>query len=117
MLEVSELRKVDKVMELYENYKKWEWRFGETPQFSNVLEKKFDWDLMDVEFDVNKGKITKAKVYSDCLIPTFIDEMNEILGSGEINYDTNGMEELGTRLFNKFSDNDVIVTKMVPELI
>ena len=50
---------------------------------------------MDVEFNVEKGKITAGKVYSDCLIPQFIDELNDILTSGTITYDQSGIVNLG----------------------
>jgi hypothetical protein len=35
-------------MEIYEGYKRWEWRFGETPSFKNSIEKKFDWALIEI---------------------------------------------------------------------
>jgi len=98
MLRVSDLHKIDKLMEIYEGYKRWDWRFGETPHFTNSIEKKFDWALVDLEFNVEKGLITKGKVFSDCLIPTFIDELNEQLATGEISYDVKGIEQLGQRL-------------------
>jgi lipoate-protein ligase A len=104
-------------MEIYEGYKKWEWRFGETPQFTNGIEKKFDWALMDIEFSVEKGKIKDGRCYSDCLVPTFIDELNEIIKSGEITYDAKGVEDLGRRLTDKFQDNEAITGKYVPELV
>lgn len=82
MLRVSELTQHEKLNEIYESYKKWEWRFGETPSFTNGIEKKFDWALIDMEMNVEKGKITRGRVYSDCLVPVFIDSLNEILESG-----------------------------------
>jgi lipoate---protein ligase len=45
-------------MEIYKGYSEWEWRFGKTPQFSNSLEHKFTWALVDVQFNVESGKIT-----------------------------------------------------------
>ena len=60
-------------MEIYENYSKWDWRFGETPEFNYSLEKKFAWALVDVQFNVEKGVITSGRVFSDCLVPAFID--------------------------------------------
>jgi len=60
-------------MEIYESYSKWEWRFGETPEFKNSLEHKFAWALVDVQFNVDKGLITSGQVFSDCLVPAFID--------------------------------------------
>lgn len=92
MLTIHELQKIDKLMEIYEGYKRWEWRFGETPQFTNQIEKKFDWAMMDIEMNVEKGKITKGVCYSDCLVPVFIDELNEILKQGNITYDEKGVD-------------------------
>ena len=117
MLRVSELQKIDKLMEIYEGYKKWEWRFGETPQFTNSIEKKFDWALLNLEFNVEKGLITSGKVYSDCLVPSFIDELNELLVSGRITYDVSGVDSLGNQLREKFADNEVIIGKFIPDLV
>jgi lipoate---protein ligase len=91
---VSELEQIPKLMEIYEGYKKWEWRFGETPDFKNSLEHKFAWALIDVQFDVEKGKIVKGQVFSDCLYPPFIEKLNEELATGEIAYDTAGIKAL-----------------------
>lgn len=59
-LKVEDLEKIPKLMEIYESSSEWEWRFGQTPEFKNSLEKKFPWALIDVQFDVNKGKIEKG---------------------------------------------------------
>lgn len=42
------MRKIPKLMDIYEASNEWDWRFGETPEFSNSLEHKFDWALVDV---------------------------------------------------------------------
>ncbi|CDW73105.1 lipoate-protein ligase a [Stylonychia lemnae] len=116
-IQVDDMKNIPKLMEIYENCQKWDWRFGETPSFTNQIEKKFEWALMDVQFDVQKGKISKGVVYSDSLLPTFIDEMNEILASGEISYDVEGIKDLGNKLSQKFQDNEVVINKYVPELV
>ena len=36
-------------MEIYESSSDWDWRFGQTPDFSNELEHKFDWALVEWE--------------------------------------------------------------------
>jgi lipoate-protein ligase A len=77
MLRVKELEQIPKLMELYQGYTRWEWRFGETPTFTNGIEHKFDWALVDLELNVEKGRITNGRAWSDCLVPTFIDELNE----------------------------------------
>ena len=46
-LKVQDLEKIPKLMETFNESATWEWRFGETPDFSNSIEKKFDWALVD----------------------------------------------------------------------
>lgn len=72
---------------------------------------------MNLEFNVEKGLITSGKVYSDCLVPSFIDELNELLASGRITYDVSGVDSLGNKLREKFADNEVVTGKFIPELV
>ena len=117
MLRINELVKIDQLNEIYEGYKKWEWRFGETPSFTNGIEKKFDWALVDLELNVEKGVITRGRAWSDCLVPTFIDSLNEILESGTITYDVQGVTTIGEQLRQRFPENEMITGKFVPELV
>merc|ERR1719258_1018316 len=64
MLAVSELERIPELMAIYERYAEWEWRFGESSSFSHSLEHKFDWALVDVHVDVDKGLITGGRVFS-----------------------------------------------------
>jgi lipoate---protein ligase len=105
-LSVEELEKVPKIMEIYNKSKDREWVFGETPSFSNSLEKKFDWALVDVQFNVEKGLIAKGQCFSDCLVPPYIDAINEILATGTIPYSVEGIKLLCNQLRDKFSDDD-----------
>ena len=41
----------------------------------------------DLHFDVEKGRITKGKCYSDCLVPSLIESLNGVLERGDIKYD------------------------------
>jgi hypothetical protein len=47
-------------MEIYNRANDWNWRFGITPNFSNSLERKFDWALVDFQFNVEKGVIVEG---------------------------------------------------------
>ena len=84
-------------MDIYAKSSEWDWRFGQTPDFSNSLEHKFAWALVDVHFSVEKGKIKGGQVFSDCLIPAFIDSLNEELAKGDISYDVAGVADLCAR--------------------
>mmetsp|Transcript_4372 Transcript_4372/g.7389 ORF Transcript_4372/g.7389 Transcript_4372/m.7389 type:complete len:84 (+) Transcript_4372:827-1078(+) len=81
-------------MKIYEGLADWNFRFGHTPDFENSLEKKFDWALVDLQFNVEKGLIVKGQCFSDCLVPPFIDALNEILATGKVRYDVEGIKSM-----------------------
>ena len=96
------MRKIPKLMELYDASHDWDWRFGQTPNFTNSIEHKFDWALVDVQFDVEKGKIVNGRVFSDCLVPAFIDALNDEIATGSISYDVNGVKLLCSKVSERF---------------
>lgn len=53
-----------------EKYQTWQWNVGQSPAYQVHFEKKFDWGLTDWHFDVNRGKITRVKFFSDALVET-----------------------------------------------
>ena len=120
MLAVSELEQIPELMAIYERYAKWEWRFGESPGFSHSLEHKFDWALVDVHVDVDRGLITGGRVFSDCLVPPLIDAFNEELSAGSgIAYDVPGIGELCARVRARLGEDEslrVARDEYVPQL-
>lgn len=105
-------------MEIYEKSAEWDWRFGQTPNFTNSLEEKFAWALVDVQFTVEKGKIKSGQVFSDCLVPAFIDALNEELVKGDISYDVAGVADLCARTKAKFEGEpsmEAVLTTYIPE--
>ena len=103
-LPAADLEKIPKIKEIFDESSDWQWRFGETPNFSNSLETKFPWALVDFQFNVEKGMIVEGRCFSDCLVPPYIDAINEILGTGQISYDVNGIKTLCNRLKAEFND-------------
>ena len=55
---------------------------------------------------MQKGKIQRGQVFSDCLVPSFIDELNAVLATGEIAYDVAGMQSLVDQVRQKFTTDD-----------
>jgi len=49
--------------------------------------------------------IISGKVFSDCLFPDFIDNLNDIIQSGTIHYDEEGMHKLCDALALRVGDN------------
>ena len=70
-----ELEKSEKMMEYYSKYSDWNWRFGETPQFTHQMTERFDWGLMEVHLNVEKALITDCKIFTDSLHPEMIEEL------------------------------------------
>ena len=62
--------------------------------------------MVEILFDVNKGVIVAGACYSDCLVPQFIDEINNIINTKTITYDQNGMRDLCTKLRFTFKDDE-----------
>ena len=62
----------------------WEWRFGKSPSFSHSLEHKFGWALVDVQLEVANGVVARGRVYSDCLVPSLIDALEDELAAGAV---------------------------------
>ena len=102
LLREDDLRRVPKLMEIYDKSAEWDWRFGQTPEFSNSIEHKFTWALVDVQFNIEKGRIVMGQVFSDCLVPAFIDALNEEIATGEITYDVQGIKQLCERVGQRF---------------
>ena len=68
---------------------------------------------------MEKGKIVKGQVFSDCLVPVFIDALNEELAKGETTYDVAGMESLCSKVSSKFESQDAMAQvseKYIPDL-
>ena len=74
------LDKKDLVSEDYtDKYFTWQWNLGETPRFSLELEEKFDWGLISIFLDLNKGIIRKAGIYTDSLMDEDFSGLAEAL--------------------------------------
>lgn len=62
-----------KFAEQYAIQKSWEWNFGKAPEFTHLLEQRFDWGGVELHFDVHKGHISQVKSYTDSLYPELIE--------------------------------------------
>lgn len=86
-----------------ESYIDWQWRYGECPHFSHELEHRFEWGIVDFHLQVEHGRITKAKVFSDALVPELIDALNRFFP--ELKYGKEGVQELRQTLMSTQSSD------------
>ena len=65
--------------ETFARQRSWEWNFGHAPAFSHRLDERFGWGGVELHFDVEKGVIGRAQIFSDSLDPAPLDALAERL--------------------------------------
>ncbi|MGY6038839.1 lipoate--protein ligase A [Aeromonas sp. AE23HZ002T15] len=65
--------------ETFARQRSWEWNFGHAPAFSHRLDERFGWGGVELHFDVEKGVIGRAQIFSDSLEPAPLDVLAERL--------------------------------------
>jgi lipoate-protein ligase A len=60
--------------------KDWNWRYGSTPEFSHHIETRIDQiGCFDLHYQVNHGKISRIRLFSDILYPDLVDAIESKL--------------------------------------
>ncbi|OMJ65851.1 hypothetical protein SteCoe_37528 [Stentor coeruleus] len=70
----------------------WDWIYGESPQFSHELETRFKWGIFDMNMEVQDGVVKKCKIFSDCLVPDFVEFVEKMMV--EKKYGNEGIDEV-----------------------
>ncbi|EFA86485.1 hypothetical protein PPL_00279 [Heterostelium album PN500] len=71
----DDLYAIPSLKEVYDGLSNWEWRFGATPEFDHQFETRFQWGIIDMNINSNRGVINDCKVYSDSLNPVMIENI------------------------------------------
>lgn len=77
------LKQIPSLNKYYEFLKDKNWVLGETPQFKHQLTEKFDWAFVDLHLNTDGGKISKAKLFTDCLDTQLVEEIQNCLNNLE----------------------------------
>lgn len=64
---------------LRDKYASWDWTYGQSPEFDMTLENRFSWGGIEIGFNLQKGVIQEATVYSDAMDEELIRRMSEVL--------------------------------------
>ncbi|MBL0669646.1 lipoate--protein ligase A [Aeromonas hydrophila] len=59
----------------FAHQRSWAWNFGHAPAFSHQLDERFGWGGVELHFDVEKGVIGRAQIFSDSLDPAPLDAL------------------------------------------
>ena len=78
MLEESQLDQAV-IEERAEYFSSWDTIFGKKITFQHEIERRFDWGNVQIQFEVSKGIIKELNVFSDALVPWFMDQFEEHL--------------------------------------
>lgn len=62
-------------VDTFARQRSWEWNFGHAPAFSHQLDERFGWGGVELHFDVEKGVIGRAQIFSDSLDPAPLDAL------------------------------------------
>lgn len=109
VLKEDYLFKIPEIKNFYDTMKSKEWIVGLTPQFQHRLSEKFDWASLDLHLDTNEGKITKAKLFSDCLEPALIEDIERSIHGLEYHpekvcFGLDGLKEKYPHAVNQITD-------------
>ncbi len=65
----------EKVIEFFNKYGDWDWRYGNTPKFNYALDQRFDWGGVELNLELTDAVVKGVKVYSDSLNVDFIEAL------------------------------------------
>ena len=64
---------------LHAHYASWTWRYGESLAFDAQISQRFAWGALTLGFQISKGQVTRASVYSDALDSDYIGQIPDLL--------------------------------------
>lgn len=87
-------------------YKSWEWNYGESPDFSVSIDKKFNWGIIDISIDFSDGIIKKCKFYTDAILLEDFQMLEKNLCSKQYNTE-NVLYAIENSIINKEIKEDL----------
>lgn len=64
---------------LEKKYASWEWLYGRNIIFEKTIDRKFDWGVVQICYNVKNGRLEEVGIYSDSLYPAVVDAAREVL--------------------------------------
>jgi lipoate-protein ligase A len=77
--ELTENEEIEVLKLKKERWDKKEWNFGKNPKYSSKKKKKFDSGLVEINYEIKLGNISKIKIYGDFFSTVNVIELEEEL--------------------------------------
>ncbi len=79
VLDEGRLQEIPSLQSYFAKYSAWDWRFGQAPKFHHEMTEYLSWGLVQVYVDAEKGRITRAQIFSDGLFPEIVEDFARAL--------------------------------------
>ena len=87
------LEEIPSLRQTYDRFASWDWRFGHAPRFQQQMTEYLSWGLVDVHVDCERGRIERARVFSDALDSGLVEALETSLVGHE--FSRAGIRESG----------------------
>ncbi|MEM7870855.1 lipoate--protein ligase A [Morganella morganii] len=88
--------------ETFARQSSWDWNFGNAPAFSHQLDTRFTWGGIELHFDVERGMISRAQIFTDSLDPAPLEQLAQLL-TGQ-RYSADAVTAVFTELMTGYPD-------------
>ncbi|ADV33754.1 lipoate-protein ligase A [Candidatus Blochmanniella vafra str. BVAF] len=79
LISINDLNHVIEFSKQFNKQRSWDWNFGNTPSFTHLLDKRFDWGGVELHFDIEHGIINRSQIFTDSLDPAPLEELSKKL--------------------------------------
>ncbi len=72
-LDPQGLGKITTLNDYYQSMQSWDWLYGQTLEFTDRIEERFEWGTVELQLKVKNAIIEDLRIYSDSLFPDKLD--------------------------------------------
>jgi lipoate-protein ligase A len=103
----EQIRSLPGLFPFYEKFSGWHWLYGKTPLFTHKMSGRFGWGGLEILFDVKNGLVEGVQIFSDCLDPDFIENMEKSISGLAYEKKSIADEFLRVMQERKFSEEEI----------
>ncbi|MGZ3746055.1 MAG: lipoate--protein ligase [Pseudobdellovibrionaceae bacterium] len=101
-LNMESLAQIPELKEQYDLLESWNWRYGNTLEFTHKMEEYLGLGYFDFQFKVDEGHIMDLQIFTDCLYPQLIEDLTKELKAQA--YCGDSLRKAFARVASKYAD-------------